>query len=397
MGGGSGGCVGKVSSGRILTGVRNEINPSWRVMEDTLLAQLHRAHSRSHDRKSSMLSTIITTVGNFGVQMNYQAISVALIVMSVDVCTKNDDECKDGEQQPWVSSSATAVVFAGSIVGQLTMGFAGDILGRTTAMGLTQFIAVISALFSALISMGSAEQVYSTIITCRFFLGIGLGGVYPLAATKAAEDGSSGGTNPAASAKSFFWQTPGSLAPWFLALLFTTTDLSANMKWRLLLGLGAIPGIIVFTCVLLENKATYQKTHKPSIDLNAITRKESVVSDRIFHTSENWYKLIGTGESLLQPRYTWPSLLPAPCTVSVCLSVYVSIYVFRWLVVYIRRVLLWRGTVRRGNPRGHAGQRRRQCHDRQAHGGHFLETDRGTGHRHTSYPRHHRTHAVYVS
>jgi MFS transporter, PHS family, inorganic phosphate transporter len=164
-------------------------------------------------------------------------------------------------------------------------------------MGLTQFIAIVSALLSALIPTGSAEQIYSTIIACRFFLGIGLGGVYPLAATKAAEDASAGGTNPAASAKSFFWQTPGSLAPWLLALLFTATDLSANMKWRLLLGLGAIPGIIVFCCVLLENRERYNMTHKPSLDINDIVRKESVVAENMLHNKGNWYKLIGTGGS----------------------------------------------------------------------------------------------------
>lgn len=98
-------------------------------MEDSLLPNIHQPHIRVHDKKSSILSELITKVGNFGVQMNYQAISVALIVMSVDVCTKDaTDECKEGEQAPWVHSSATAVVFAGSIVGQLTMGFAGDVL-----------------------------------------------------------------------------------------------------------------------------------------------------------------------------------------------------------------------------------------------------------------------------
>lgn len=98
-------------------------------MEDSFLPHMHRAVSRSHDKQSSILSGIITKVGNFGVQMNYQAISVALIVMSADVCTREDkDECKEGEQASWVTSSATAVVFAGSIAGQLTMGYAGDIL-----------------------------------------------------------------------------------------------------------------------------------------------------------------------------------------------------------------------------------------------------------------------------
>lgn len=80
---------------------------------------------------------MITKIGNFRVQYNYQAISIALIVMSKHVCTGNLEDCKNGDQDAWVHSSATAAVFADSIVGQLTMGYAGDVLGRSNAMGLT--------------------------------------------------------------------------------------------------------------------------------------------------------------------------------------------------------------------------------------------------------------------
>mmetsp|Transcript_797 Transcript_797/g.795 ORF Transcript_797/g.795 Transcript_797/m.795 type:complete len:482 (-) Transcript_797:144-1589(-) len=257
------------------------------------LVQHHHHHGH---KQTSLLSSLITKIGNFGVQYNYQAISIALIVMSKDVCTGNIEDCKNGDQDSWVHSSATAVVFAGSIFGQLTMGYAGDVLGRSNAMGLTVGIALLAALFSAVIPSGGAEQIYATIIGCRFFLGIGLGGVYPLAATKAAEDGSAGGTNPVSTASSFFWQTPGSFTPWIVALVFTAThEMSTNLRWRLLLGLGAIPCSIVLLCVLLENRQTYSRTHKPSIDTHEINRKASFVIEKSTHDSKLWWKLVGTG------------------------------------------------------------------------------------------------------
>jgi MFS family permease len=258
---------------------------------------------RNEKHTASFVSSIITKVGNFGVQMNYQAISIALIVMSKSVCTTSEEDCKNGDQEPWVHSSATAAVFAGSIFGQLTMGYAGDVFGRTNAMGLTQGIAIISALFSAILPTGSADQIYSTIIACRFFLGIGLGGVYPLAATKAAEDSASGGhTNPAAAASSFFWQTPGSFAPWIIALIFTSIDsLSTNMRWRLLLGLGVIPCSIVLVGVFIENRQTYQRTHTTSVDGREIVRKASFVAEEVKHDKHLWLKLIGTGKHTTPP------------------------------------------------------------------------------------------------
>ena len=83
----------------------------------------------------------------------------------------------------------------GAIVGQLTMGYAGDVLGRNRALTLTLTIATISAMLSATASRGSATTIYSLICVFRFMLGVGVGGVYPLSATKAAEDsGSSSGT-----------------------------------------------------------------------------------------------------------------------------------------------------------------------------------------------------------
>ena len=130
------------------------------------------------------------------------------------------------------------------------MGYAGDMLGRNAAMTLTLSLVAIGALGSAAFSFGSASAVYVVIIICRFFLGIGVGGVYPLSATKAAEDGGDhhGNVDPTAASWAFFWQVPGTMVPWLLAYILTFSELKTSAKWRLILGLGAVPAVMVSWC-----------------------------------------------------------------------------------------------------------------------------------------------------
>jgi PHS family inorganic phosphate transporter-like MFS transporter len=93
------------------------------------------------------------------------------------------------------------------------MGYAGDVLGRNHAMTLTLSLVTFAAIMSAVAPQGSPDSVYATIIVMRFILGIGVGGIYPLSATKAAEDGGKGGDTIDLNAASwaFFWQVPGSM------------------------------------------------------------------------------------------------------------------------------------------------------------------------------------------
>jgi MFS transporter, PHS family, inorganic phosphate transporter len=160
---------------------------------------------------------ILSGISNFSVQYNFQAIAIALIVMSESVCTSDDAKCKDGEQAEWVDGVAAATVFVGAIVGQLSMGYLGDVIGRSRALFFTLLLASFGAAGSSLFSIGSPTSVYAIIICFRFLLGIGAGGVYPLSATKAAEDSSTGGgkVNSVESAKAFFWQAPGAMTPWY--------------------------------------------------------------------------------------------------------------------------------------------------------------------------------------
>jgi PHS family inorganic phosphate transporter-like MFS transporter len=93
------------------------------------------------------------------------------------------------------------------------MGYAGDVLGRNHAMTLTLGLVTFAAMLSAAAPSGSPSSIYATIIVMRFILGIGVGGIYPLSATKASEDGGGGGDGIDVTAASwaFFWQVPGSM------------------------------------------------------------------------------------------------------------------------------------------------------------------------------------------
>eukprot|EP00599_Poterioochromonas_sp_BG-1_P011145 CAMPEP_0173138406 /NCGR_PEP_ID=MMETSP1105-20130129/3670_1 /TAXON_ID=2985 /ORGANISM="Ochromonas sp., Strain BG-1" /LENGTH=354 /DNA_ID=CAMNT_0014050993 /DNA_START=92 /DNA_END=1153 /DNA_ORIENTATION=+ len=214
--------------------------------------------------------------------------------MSATVCTLDDEECKEGHQADWVKSTASSAVFAGAICGQLLMGYVSDIIGRNAALVFTLSLVSISALLSAVASVGSASAIYTVIIVARFFLGFGAGGVYPLSATKAAEDaGKGGGVDIIAASRAFFWQVPGSMAPWLLALIFSySPNISSDTQWRLLLGLGAVPSVIVVILTAYELRLS-QQLQQPDYKMIKGDLQDSILFDdednngRISETSDN--------------------------------------------------------------------------------------------------------------
>eukprot|EP01040_Poterioochromonas_malhamensis_P013132 gene13132-14415_t len=213
-----------------------------------------------HNAKGTWLSTIITAVANFSTQYNFQSISVVLLMMSTNECTATPHSCEEGDQAVWVQSTTSAAVFVGSIVGQLTLGYLGDLFSRNFALCWTLVLAGFSAILCAVASTGSAESTYSVIIVFRFLLGVGLGGVFPLAAAKASEDHSRTDdfseekqTNSSASCWSFFWQMPGIFLPWCFGYFFMQSDvLSTTNRWKLILGFGAVPCFVAAGLLLLE-------------------------------------------------------------------------------------------------------------------------------------------------
>ena len=239
---------------------------------------------------------IISAVSNFSTAYNLVIINIAHVIMEYQYC--GGDKCK-----AQVDLASTACL-AGAIVGQLTFGYVGDCMGRGPALQLTMAMSIFGALLSAFaVPIGdNGNTVFTFISVTRFLLGVGVGGVYPLAATISTESSSQADRGRNASLVFSMQGIANLLAPivaWVLLLICGvphtksgTSDL--GMAWRLALGLGALPGIL-----LLPFKTT-PKTGPASNSLEepiAAVNREKAPSLSLWQAlrmRKYWGKLLGT-------------------------------------------------------------------------------------------------------
>ena len=130
---------------------------------------------------------------------------------------------------------------------------AGDILGRKRAYCITLGFIIIGSLGAAVFPWGTDNAVFGILSTCRFILGVGVGGLYPLSAVKAAESASAGESKSTRTAWAFFWQTPGALVPYIVAWVLLQFSRQggphyaglAQFEFRMLFGLGSVVPLYV--------------------------------------------------------------------------------------------------------------------------------------------------------
>lgn len=161
-------------------------------------------------------------------------------------------------QESWCSA---ALIF-GMIMGQLVAGALGDVMGRHRAMSLVMVTQVVAALGSAMVQSLAGLAVW------RCVLGVGCGGVYPLAATLTRE---SRGGNQKLVALTFSFQGVGyMLVPvTALVILVLMGEEGGDLGWRVLLGLGAVPGIWLTCARLRFKKSSLSRRLSGALILNA--------------------------------------------------------------------------------------------------------------------------------
>ena len=179
---------------------------------------------------------------------------------------------------PWGLSGGVLKASAnmGNVVGQLFFGFLGDFWGRSILYGKELMLAMLAIILmiSAPDSLGG-NGVTIWIAVCRFFLGWGIGGDYPLSASVVA-DRSSLRTRGLLLSLIFSNQGWGALSAAVAALTvvgaYKASILSGDFSklsgaWRILLGLPLAPGIVVlyFRLTLVESarfvQARYLQDH----------------------------------------------------------------------------------------------------------------------------------------
>lgn len=137
-----------------------------------------------------------------------------------------------------VSLVASAALLS-SAFGALLFGRIADMVGRKRIYGVEIVIMVVGAIACAL-----SPSIW-WLIAFRFVLGIGVGGDYPVSATIMSEY--SGKRNRGMMVSLVFaMQAIGLILGPLLAAILLSTGLSHEFIWRTLLGIGAIPAIIVY-------------------------------------------------------------------------------------------------------------------------------------------------------
>jgi PHS family inorganic phosphate transporter-like MFS transporter len=161
----------------------------------------------------------------------------------------------------------------GSLFGQLLFGWLADVVGRKRMYGVELMIIIIATFGQALSGNGFAVNIIGVLIVWRFLMGIGIGGDYPLSAVISSEFSSArirGRLMTAVFAAQGWGNFTAALVGFIIVAAFKNSvihDPAATHKhidfmWRLLIGLGCVPG-----CIALYFRLTIPETPRFTMDI----------------------------------------------------------------------------------------------------------------------------------
>lgn len=238
-------------------------------------------------------NTIIAAVSNLSTAYNLTVISIVKVLIQNQYC--------EGKCESEAATAATACL-VGAIVGQLSFGYIGDCLGRSIALRLTMALSILGALLSAFAVpiTDDLKSIFYFLSATRFVLGVGVGGVYPLSATIASESATNAKSRGRTASLVFSMQGVANLLVPLVALAFVqlpdgnaTQPSNLGLAWRLCLGIGAVPGILVAPFKTVETAKTSPalRTHVVvedlSLDVDAARSLPFMTSDASLSSTTN--------------------------------------------------------------------------------------------------------------
>ncbi|OCH93017.1 phosphate permease [Obba rivulosa] len=143
----------------------------------------------------------------------------------------------------------------GNLFGQLIFGWLADVVGRKRMYGIELMIIIVATFGQAVAGEARGVNILAVIITWRFIMGVGIGGDYPLSAVISSEFAatkSRGRLMTAVFANQGWGQFAAALVAFILVAAFKDSILHDNPTelrhvdfiWRLLIGLGCVPGAV---------------------------------------------------------------------------------------------------------------------------------------------------------
>ncbi|CAE6493513.1 unnamed protein product [Rhizoctonia solani] len=198
---------------------------------------------------------LVAGIGFFTCAYNIFAIGIAETMIGLVYGTKENRVGQLTSSQELALKVSTQ---GGILIGQLFFGFFADALGRKKMYGYELVIVILATLAQACAGGGEAMNLIIMIGIWRFIMGIGIGGDYPLSSVITSEFSpkeSRGRMMTSVFAMQGFGNFGAALVALILTQAFkaqlagTTHRLeSIDRCWRLLIGLGAVPGCIAAYC-----------------------------------------------------------------------------------------------------------------------------------------------------
>ncbi|MGW7521888.1 MFS transporter [Streptomyces sp. NPDC054783] len=148
-----------------------------------------------------------------------------------------------GSGQVAMLTSSTLLAVA---VGAMSFGRLGDLLGRRRVYGLEAILMIIGALVSAL------APNFAVLLVGRLVLGIGIGGDYPASGVIMTEYANRRNRGKLVG-YTFVFYVFGQVSAYLVSLLVLAVGVPDDIAWRLILGFGVIPSLLVL----------HQRRHMP--------------------------------------------------------------------------------------------------------------------------------------
>jgi PHS family inorganic phosphate transporter-like MFS transporter len=178
----------------------------------------------------------------------------------------------------------------GTLCGQLLFGWLADVVGRKRMYGFELIIIIIGTFGQTICGEGPTVGIIGALICWRFFMGVGVGGDYPLSAVISSEFASTRSRGRVMTAV-FSFQGWGNLAAALVSLITVEAfknhiinDPYNDLKhvdycWRILIGLGCVPGVIA-----LYFRLTIPETPRFTMDIERNVKQASEDIENVMAT-----------------------------------------------------------------------------------------------------------------
>jgi len=157
----------------------------------------------------------------------------------------------------------------GLIVGMVLFGYLADTMGRRLSALVLSSLQIIGSVLSACCNADLGLRLAYQMALCRFVLGVGIGGEFPVAGAISVE------ALRSPSFQGHMIRSPfqllacsvcmcyiGQLLAPLVVLILLSVSIPLGTVWRLALALGALPGITGFLCrLLMQDVAVHEETH----------------------------------------------------------------------------------------------------------------------------------------